>query len=531
MTSSLPEPEPSVDAWVLVVPEAIEDEASGLVWTRGCTGITIEKAPDGKVRLVCFFTNPGAHAEEIQKLARGFETTAERIQVPNPDWVQRFKETFVAFDAPPFRIVPDWATEADGNSEASIIRVDPGRAFGTGTHESTKLCLQTLGAIAKTLKSSPRTLDLGCGTGILGIAAVKLMNARVLACDYDPLATASASKHARMNDVALEVLHMDGCRSLRAGQFDLVFANLMAPFLISRVSEITAMGAPRLPVHPGGAPARRRGRGEIGLASGLEGLVVVPGRLGQSPLRAAVTIHRFHVPAVAPGRMELPEAARIHATRVIRLNVGDALRVFDDGREFAAAIAVIEKHRVLIDVGAAVPALPERAVPIHLIMSALKGDLTELVIQKATELGVARISPAVFERTDTVARREPNEARVERWHRVAGGAAEQSGRAVVPRIDAVMTLKDALNSLGAPSAGELRVVATEPSLDSSAETRKVPGSVESVVVAVGPAGGLSGGDLELLGGAGFIREGFALHTLRAETACIAAIAILGDRFR
>ncbi len=244
-----------------------------------------------------------------------------------------------------------------------------------------------------------------------------------------------------------------------------------------------------------------------------------------------MTLHRFHVPGAATGRMELPEAARIHATRVIRLNLGDALRVFDQGSEFDATIAAIEKHRVLIDVGAPASSMPERAVPLHLVMSALKGDLTELVIQKATELGVARISPVVFDRTDTVARQDPSVARVERWHRVASGAAEQSGRAVVPGIDAVVTLERAMESLGPPGEGELRVVATEPAIDPGETRREPPRSVRSVAVAVGPAGGLSVRDLEILDTAGFCRERFALHTLRSETACLAALAILGDRYR
>jgi 16S rRNA (uracil1498-N3)-methyltransferase len=229
--------------------------------------------------------------------------------------------------------------------------------------------------------------------------------------------------------------------------------------------------------------------------------------------------------------MELPEVARLHATRVLRLEVGDALRVFDQGSEFEARIESIEKHRVLIDVGASVPPQAERAVSLHLIMSALKGDLTELVIQKTTELGVARISPAVFERTDTVARREPGEARVERWHRVAAGAAEQSGRAWVPQIDAVTTLEKALASLGAAKESDLRIVAAEPAVASEGARVEPPPHPRSVVVAVGPAGGLSTSDLQALDAAGFVRERFALHTLRAETACLAAVAILGARFR
>lgn len=245
---SAPPPEASVTAWALTVPEAMEDDASGLVWTAGCTGVTIEKAGADLIRLVCFYDDPESHAEEIQHVAAQLGATAERIQVPNPDWVQKFKETFVTFDVPPFRIVPDWVKEppAAGHEKSPhIIRVDPGRAFGTGAHESTRLCLQTLGTLGPALGHEPRTLDLGCGTGILGIAAIRIANAKVTACDFDPLAIAVARKHARLNQVRLRLLQMDGCRSLRPSQFDLVLANLMAPFLISRVDEITAVGAPR----------------------------------------------------------------------------------------------------------------------------------------------------------------------------------------------------------------------------------------------------------------------------------------------
>lgn len=244
-----------------------------------------------------------------------------------------------------------------------------------------------------------------------------------------------------------------------------------------------------------------------------------------------MTIHRFHVPAASPGVMDLPENARNHVTRVLRLAEGDALRVFDGGREFQATIRAIEKHGVTIEVGEPAPASPERSAPLRLLMSPLKGDLTELVIQKATELGVARISPVVFERTDTVARREPGEGRRERWHRVATSAAEQSGRAVVPRLDDVTGLKLAVEALGVPVEGEKRIVAAEPSIAQSHADLSAPAGVRSLVVAVGPAGGLSPGDLATLTAAGFTPERFALHTLRSETACIAAVAILAQRYR
>jgi ribosomal protein L11 methyltransferase len=240
-------PEASVTAWALSVAEALEDEASGRVWMAGCTGVTVEKAGAGLVRLVCFYDDAEARAEEIHRVAAELGTKAERIQVPNPDWVRKFKETFITFDVPPFRIVPEWEAEppSEGLEKSPfVIRVDPGRAFGTGTHESTRLCLQTLGTLTPSLTAGARTLDLGCGTGILGIAAILSLKASVTASDYDPLAIAVAQKHARLNRVELDLAQMDGCRGLAPGRFDLVLANLMAPFLIERAAEITSTGAP-----------------------------------------------------------------------------------------------------------------------------------------------------------------------------------------------------------------------------------------------------------------------------------------------
>jgi ribosomal protein L11 methyltransferase len=240
-------PEASVSAWALVVPEASEDEASGLIWMTDCTGITIEKAQAGQVRLVCFYEDADAKGAEIADVAQTLGTAASRISVPNPDWVQKFKETFITFDVPPFRIVPEWVSElptAGRDKSPFAIRVDPGRAFGTGAHESTRLCLQAIGKLSHTLGASPRTLDLGCGTGILGLAAILSAGAKVVAGDFDPLAMSVARKHARLNDLNLKLVLMDGCRGLRPWQFDLVLANLMAPFLISRAQEIGAAGAP-----------------------------------------------------------------------------------------------------------------------------------------------------------------------------------------------------------------------------------------------------------------------------------------------
>ena len=243
-----------------------------------------------------------------------------------------------------------------------------------------------------------------------------------------------------------------------------------------------------------------------------------------------MTIHRFRVPGVVAGEIVLLEDAFAHVTRVLRLEPGDVIRVFDEGREFDATLSRVERQRAWVAVGSPVEGLAERRVPIHLITSPLKGDLTELVIQQATQLGVARISLVLFDRTDTVARRDPGEARLQRFRRVATSASEQSGRTVVPVVESAATLREMTASLGPATNDVIRIVAAEPSIAIAETPRSEPTSMRAVVCAVGPAGGLTARDLAVLADAGFEAERFAAHTLRSETACAAAVAILAARY-
>ena len=122
------------------------------------------------------------------------------------------------------------------------IVVDPGRAFGTGAHATTRLCLEALLA----LPASGGFVDLGCGSGVLAIAAAKLGWAHVLALDHDPAAIEATAENARRNDVELEVMRFD----LRSDPADTsaaptVTANLLAPLLITWATRLS--DAERLP--------------------------------------------------------------------------------------------------------------------------------------------------------------------------------------------------------------------------------------------------------------------------------------------
>jgi len=142
------------------------------------------------------------------------------------------------------------------------------------------------------------------------------------------------------------------------------------------------------------------------------------------------------------------------------------------------------------------------------------------VIQKATELGVAEIHPVITARTDAVARPALKGSRQERWERVASGAAEQSGRAVVPRVAPTTTLDRFLER----SEGGLKVLLLEtPGLPLLAQvTTETP---ETATLLLGPAGGWEPVEAARIEGSGFAAASLGPRVLRAETAALAAVAI------
>lgn len=156
--------------------------------------------------------------------------------VEDADWVRLTQSQF-----PPVRIserlwiVPSWHGPPD--PPAIAIRLDPGAAFGTGTHPTTRLCLRWLDA---ELRPGARVLDYGCGSGILAIAAAKLGARYVVGTDVDPQALATARANSENNAVTADYTAPD---RLPAGSFDLVLANILsnplkilAPALLARVA-------------------------------------------------------------------------------------------------------------------------------------------------------------------------------------------------------------------------------------------------------------------------------------------------------
>lgn len=230
---------------------------------------------------------------------------------------------------------------------------------------------------------------------------------------------------------------------------------------------------------------------------------------------------RFHVPQAAPGaRLSFSEHAAHHAREVLRLRAGASVLVFDgQGRQFEATLDAVTREGVHAHLGRSVSARPESPLRLVLALSPLKGDRMELAIQKATELGVSEIWPVVTARTDAAARPALHGSRQERWDKVASGAAEQCGRAVVPRL-APTTNLDGL--IATPFEGRRVVLLETPGHPPLAGLAPPP---NALLLLLGPAGGWEGAEVERLLRAEFEPAALGPRILRAETAAVTAVAI------
>lgn len=228
-------------------------------------------------------------------------------------------------------------------------------------------------------------------------------------------------------------------------------------------------------------------------------------------------------PLAAGATVRLDERAATHLARVLRMKVGDGLRVFDGrGAEHVATIHAIAGTRVELAVGAAHPPTPESPLEITLTQGVSRGERMDYALQKATELGVARIAPVLCERS--VVKLDPAQAaaRHEHWRGVVSAAAEQCGRATLPALVPPRRLAEHLAATQG-AGGTLRAVLLP---DASAGPAALPGDLRAIELLIGPEGGLSDEEERLAVGVGYRPLRLGPRVLRTETAPVAALAVL-----
>lgn len=225
-----------------VSPEEVE-EVSYLLWELGALGVeerdetTLAKNTSGVTLVASYADDAAAEAAIVELLPR----EARLIHVVGDDWLDAYKKYFkVTRLGERLVIRPSWEPFEAGPGDV-VVTVDPGRAFGTGTHESTRLVMTQLDRL---VRGGERVLDVGCGTGILAICALKLGASEAYCIDVDPDAIEVTLENAASNQEEARVKASTQPVEEVAEIYPLVLANIQATVLIPLAAAIAARVAP-----------------------------------------------------------------------------------------------------------------------------------------------------------------------------------------------------------------------------------------------------------------------------------------------
>ena len=178
-----------------------------------------------------------AFAEALsQSLGEEVTVQTRMEEKENVDWIARYREAIRPVEVGDFYVHPSWEPPKEGKRN---IEIDPALAFGSGHHETTSSCLE---AIGRHVKEGDTFLDVGCGSGILGIAA-SMLGARVDACDTDPLAVENAAKNFKLNRQKPRCL-WEGSAPSTPESYDVVAANIVADVLAMIAKDLKARTKP-----------------------------------------------------------------------------------------------------------------------------------------------------------------------------------------------------------------------------------------------------------------------------------------------
>lgn len=190
-------------------------------------------------------------SEQLEEMSAYMAVGTGKIsldETEDKDWINNWKEFFHPFRLEDNIVIqPTWTEIADAKEDDIVIHIDPGTAFGTGSHETTKLCISNLKKYIQT-DGSTDVMDAGCGSGILSIIALKLGARKVYGIDIDELAVKASKENLALNDIPEEkytivqgnvIEDKEFAQSVASiGKYDIVVANILADVIIPLSAEI-----------------------------------------------------------------------------------------------------------------------------------------------------------------------------------------------------------------------------------------------------------------------------------------------------
>jgi 16S rRNA (uracil1498-N3)-methyltransferase len=225
--------------------------------------------------------------------------------------------------------------------------------------------------------------------------------------------------------------------------------------------------------------------------------------------------HRIFVDAITPPEVTVSGEEFHHSVRVVRVRAGEEVELFDRAGNAAEGIVDrLDREHAVIVIGDPLPSR-ESSLAITLAMAVIQLEKFELVLQKGTELGVRTFIPLVTDRVELRPERYANKR--ERWERIVFEAVKQSGRTAIPNIEEPREFTDVLREPG-----------TKILFDADAEPSTV-GVQNTITLLIGPEGGWSEEELQSARDAGCLFQRLGPRRLRAETAAIAATAVMASR--
>ena len=215
-----------------------------------------------------------------------------------------------------------------------------------------------------------------------------------------------------------------------------------------------------------------------------------------------------------------------HIKNVLRMQPGESVEVCDgQGTHYACVIKSLERESVTLDIEISSPSSTELKQRLYLFQGLPKSDKMELIIQKAVELGVYEIIPTVTSRCIVKLDAKKEDKKIARWQQISEAAAKQSGRGIIPKIKAPMTLKEALEYARAIDT----VLVPYEKAEGIESTRDILSEAKdkgSVAVFIGPEGGFDEKEIELAGEMGAKAITLGKRILRTETAGLCVLSVL-----